>query len=59
MEPGGKALVKVAGGRVIGAAESARVSVERVTKSLGHEAANVDNVNARTRSELEVELDRR
>jgi hypothetical protein len=59
VKPRGQALVKVAGGRVIGTTECPGVGVEGVAEPLGHVAANVNNVDARTRTELEVELDRR
>jgi hypothetical protein len=59
VQPGGQALIEIAGGRVIGAAERPWIGVEGVTEPPGDEAANVDDVHARARSDLEIELDRR
>jgi hypothetical protein len=58
-EPGGQALVKVTRGGVKRATERLWIGVQAIAKSLGYQAADVDDVYPRAGNELEVELDRR
>ncbi len=58
-EPGGQALVEVASGGMERATEGFWIGVEAVAESLGHQAADVDDIHPRTGYEFQVELDRR
>ncbi len=58
-EPGGQSLVEITGGRMERAAQRLWIGVQAVAEPLGHQSADVDDVHARAREQLEIELDRR
>ena len=58
-EPCRQSLIEITRSRMEGAAQRLGIGVQAVSEPLGHQAADVDDINPRSREQLEIELDRR